>query len=191
MASSSLSLDEIDDIDKSIIALLQETPNITHSEIAKKIGRSQPAVGSRIHRLEEKGIISSQFGLNFKNSSGINLFKVELATKNPEEILRMGKSCPFIINCMKLSGENNIMILLASSSLKKVDNIVDYHFRNQDDITNVKMDIITDFLKDFVLPIDFEMDKHNPEPGKGCGEMCSCQCKEVAIKPVKDPKVRK
>ena len=188
MASSSLPLDEIDDIDKSIIALLQETPNITHSEIAKKIGRSQPAVGSRIHRLEEKGIISSQFGLNFKNSSGIHLIKVELATKNPEEILKMGKSCPFIINCMKLSGENNILILLASSSLKKIDTIVDYHFRNNDDITNVKMDIITEFLKDFVLPIDFEMDKHNPEPGVGCGDMCCCKLDNLKLKPTKDPK---
>ena len=59
----------LDDLDKSIITLLQNQPNITHSKIAKEIGRSQPAVGSRIHRLEERGIVSAQFGLNFKSVS--------------------------------------------------------------------------------------------------------------------------
>ena len=72
-----------DEIDRSIITLLQKHPNITHSEIAKRIGRSQPAVGSRIHRLEEKGVISSQYGINFKNAD-IILAKVELSTKETD-----------------------------------------------------------------------------------------------------------
>lgn len=161
----------LDDLDKDIIMLLQKNPSITHSEIAKKIGRSQPAVGSRIHRLEEKGVISSQFGLNFKHAK-MNLVKVELATKDPEAILEMGKHCPFIINCMKLSGENNILILLASSNLSKIDNVINYHFRNHESITNVKMDIVTGFMKDLILPINFEMDEHQPDPINGCGDMC-------------------
>ena len=164
----------LDEIDKEIITLLQESPNITHSAIAKQIGRSQPAVGSRIHRLEGRGVISSQFGINFKNTSeSVHLVKVEISTKKPDDVYKMGSHCPFIINCMKLSGVNNMMILLACSSLKKIDMVVDYHFRNKDYITNVQMDIITDFCKDFVLPIDFEMDDHDPNEEVGCGEKCA------------------
>ncbi|MHA1820330.1 MAG: Lrp/AsnC family transcriptional regulator [Promethearchaeota archaeon] len=170
----------LDEIDKNIITLLQKDPNITHSEIAKKIGRSQPAVGSRIHKLEEKGIISSQFGLNFKTAK-VYLVKVELSTKKPEEIFEMG-DCPFIINAMKLSGENNVMIFLASSSLKKIDAVVDYHFRNKDYITNIRMDVITDYLKDFVLPIDFEMDEHEPDSENGCGSKCTVARKQLERK---------
>ncbi|MHA1728418.1 MAG: Lrp/AsnC family transcriptional regulator [Promethearchaeota archaeon] len=162
---------DIDEVDKSIISLLQDHPNITHSAIAERIGRSQPAVGSRIHKLEERGIISSKFGINFKNSK-IYLIKLEIASKKPEEVMEMGKYCPFIINVMKLSGRNNVMIFMACSSLKKIDAVIDYHFRNKDYITNVKMDIITDFLKDFILPIDFEMDEHDPNSEIGCGEKC-------------------
>ena len=92
----------LDDIDRNIITLLQKHPNITHSEIAKRIGRSQPAVGSRIHRLEEKGVISSQYGINFKNAD-IILAKVELSTKDPTEMIEMGKFCPFVVNCMRLT----------------------------------------------------------------------------------------
>ncbi len=162
----------LDEIDRSIITLLQKHPNITHSEIAKRIGRSQPAVGSRIHRLEEKGVISSQYGINFKNAD-IILAKVELNSKEPDEIIEMGKYCPFVVNCMKLSGENNILLLLASSSMKKIDAVVDCHFRNHDHIQNVKLDIVTGFVKDFVLPIDFEMDNHDPDPLEGCGDGCA------------------
>ncbi len=162
----------LDDIDRNIITLLQKHPNITHSEIAKRIGRSQPAVGSRIHRLEEKGVISSQYGINFKNAD-IILAKVELSTKDPTEMIEMGKFCPFVVNCMRLSGENNVMLLLASSDMKKIDTVVDCHFRNHESIKNVKLDIITDYVKDFILPIDFEMDEHDPNPIDGCGDNCS------------------
>ncbi len=164
---------KLDNIDKEIISMLQDDPNITHSKIAKEIGRSQPAVGSRIHKLQEKGIISSQIGVNFKNTK-IYLSKIEMATRNPEEIWEMASYCPFVINCMKQSGELNVLLFLASSNLKKLDNIVDYHFRNNDDISKIQMDIVTDFAKDFILPVDFEMDTHEPIPGEGCN---SCKRK--------------
>ena len=165
----------LDQIDKNIITLLQNNANITHSDIAKSIGRSQPAVGSRIHRLQERGIISSQVGINFKNISKIHLIKVELATKKPKDIYTMSEHCPFIINCMKLSGENNMMIFLASTSLKKIDHVVDHHFRNKDHISAIKMDIITDFAKDFILPLDFKMDQLDPET------TCSGSCPAYKI----------
>ncbi|MBD3351642.1 MAG: AsnC family transcriptional regulator [Candidatus Lokiarchaeota archaeon] len=169
---------DLDDLDKSIIMILQKNPNITHSEIAKKIGRSQPAVGSRIHKLEDKGVLSAQFGIDFRVAN-INLIKVEIATRKPEEIFHMAKYCPFIINAMKLSGEKNIMLYMASSSLKKLDNVINYHFRNKDYINDVKMDIVTDYLKPFVLPIDFEMDDHDPDLTNGCGEKCSVRLAEA------------
>ena len=52
---------EIDDTDKEIIELLQENPDITHSEISEKVHKSQPAVGARIIKL--KGSFYSQNAL--------------------------------------------------------------------------------------------------------------------------------
>lgn len=170
MANSISDEFQIDQIDKSIITLLQNNANITHSDIAKSIGRSQPAVGSRIHRLQDRGIISSQVGINFKNISKIHLIKVELATKKPKDIYLMSDHCPFIINCMRLSGENNMMIFLASTSIKKIDSVVDHHFRNKEHVTAIKMDLVTDFCKDFILPLDFKMD--NLDPDTKCGNNC-------------------
>ena len=162
---------KLDDIDRQIISIVQEDPNITHTDIAEKINRSQPTVGMRIKKLEKSGVLVFQPGINFKK---VNLFlaTVEVKTKDPDEVMDMAKCCPFMLNAFRLSGEHNISILLASSKLDKLDNIINYHFRRNPDIGSVSMEIVTDIAKDFILPIDFDSEDHNPTLEDGCGEKC-------------------
>ncbi len=162
---------KLDDIDRQIISIVQEDPNITHTDIAERINRSQPTVGMRIKKLEKSGVLVFQPGINFKK---VNLFlaTVEVKTKNPDELMEMAKCCPFMLNAFRLSGEHNISILLASSKLDKLDNIINYHFRKNPDIGSVSMEIVTDIAKDFILPIDFDSENHNPTIEDGCGERC-------------------
>ncbi len=162
---------KLDDIDKRIITLVQESPNLTHTEIAKKISRSQPTVGMRIKKLKKEGILQFQPGINFRKVD-LHLATVEVKSKNPEEILDMAKFCPFMLNAFKLSGEHNILILLASSKIEKLDNIINYHFRRNPDVSSVSMEIITEIAKDFILPIDFDSEDHDPNIEDGCGEKC-------------------
>ena len=168
MLSERLKLDEID---RQIISIVQEEPNITHTDIAEKINRSQPTVGMRIKKLEKSGVLVFQPGINFKK---VNLFlaTVEVKTKDPDELMEMARCCPFMLNAFRLSGEHNISILLASSKLDKLDNIINYHFRKNPDIGSVSMEIVTDIAKDFILPIDFDSEDHNPTIEDGCGEKC-------------------
>lgn len=162
---------KLDDIDRQIISLVQENPALTHTEIAQRIDRSQPTVGMRIKKLEKNGILQFQPGINFKKVD-LHLATVEIKTKNPEEIMDMAKYCPFMLNAFRLSGEHNVCILLASSKLPKLDNIVNYHFRNNPDILSVSMEVVVDIAKDFILPIDFDSEIHDPTLEDGCGERC-------------------
>jgi DNA-binding Lrp family transcriptional regulator len=86
--------------------------------------------------------------------------------------MEMARYCPFMLNAFRLSGEHNICILLASSQLEKLDNIINYHFRNKEEVGSVSMEIVTDIAKDFILPIDFDSENHNPTLEDGCGEKC-------------------
>ncbi|MBD3255330.1 MAG: winged helix-turn-helix transcriptional regulator [Candidatus Lokiarchaeota archaeon] len=162
---------KLDDIDRKIITLLQERPNLTHTEIADQIDRSQPTVGMRIKKLEKSGILQFQPGINFKKVQ-LYLATVELNTKRPDEALEMAQCCPFMLNAFKLSGEHNICILLASSSLQKLENVVNFHFRNKPEVSRVSMEVVTEIAKDFILPIDFDSEEHEPSLEKGCGEKC-------------------
>lgn len=162
---------KLDDIDRQIITLVQEDPNLTHTQIAERINRSQPTVGMRIKKLEKSGILQFQPGINFKK---VDLFlaTVEINSSNPEEIMEMASCCPFMLNAFRLSGEHNIFILLASSKLDKLDAIVNYHFRKNPEVSLVSMEIVTDIAKDFILPIDFDSEHHEPNEEVGCGEKC-------------------
>lgn len=161
----------LDDIDKKIITLVQQNPQLTHTEIAEKVNRSQPTIGMRIKKLEKNGILQFQPGINFKNVN-IYMATVELKTRHPEDIMEMAQCCPFMLNAFRLSGDHNICILLASSQLEKLDNIINYHFRNKEDVQSVSMEIVTDIAKDLVLPIDFDLENHDPSIEDGCGPKC-------------------
>ena len=67
---------KIDKIDREIIDLLQDDPHLTHMEIAKKVKRSQPTIGMRISKLEEKGLLEVQRGVNFKKVPDLFLSSV-------------------------------------------------------------------------------------------------------------------
>ena len=162
---------KLDDVDRKIISLVQEDPGLTHTQIAEKIDRSQPTVGMRIKKLEQSGILQFQPGINFKKVE-LFLATVEVNTKNPTEILDMAKCCPFMLNAFRLSGEHNICILLASSKLEKLDAVVNYHFRNNKDVSMTSMEVVTEIAKDFILPIDFDSEIHEPNDQEGCGDKC-------------------
>ena len=162
---------KLDDVDRKIISLVQEDPNLTHTQIAEKIDRSQPTVGMRIKKLEKSGILQFQPGINFKKVE-LFLATVEVNSKDPKEILEMARCCPFMLNAFRLSGAHNICILLASSKLEKLDAVVNYHFRNNPDVSMTSMEIVTEIAKDLILPIDFDSEEHEPNDEVGCGDKC-------------------
>ena len=83
MMSNAYSMDEID---QKIVQLIQRKPNLTHTEIATHISRSQPTVGMRIRKLEEAGILNFHAGINLKDVD-LYLAMVWISTNNPEKII--------------------------------------------------------------------------------------------------------
>ncbi|MFW9874354.1 MAG: Lrp/AsnC family transcriptional regulator [Candidatus Thorarchaeota archaeon] len=145
----------LDEIDKRIVTFIQKDPSITYTQIAKKVSRSQPTVGTRIKKLEESGILKLQAGLNLKNL-GYYYAKIELQTSDPEEVIRIIKSCPYMIHGYRVYGISNFLIIIAFSILKNLDKIVNFHFRINPNISVVKIEIISEIINEFVIPIDLE-----------------------------------
>jgi DNA-binding Lrp family transcriptional regulator len=158
----------IDNDDRKIMSLLQENPDLTHSEIAEKINKSQPAVGARILKLERKGLQATQFGIELRE----NKFSVALVTmhaKDPKSVLDMIACCPYVINAFKTSGKTNVLVWLVGSRLDKIEEIVEIHFRSKSDITHVNMSVVIETINRLVLPLNFNFESHN---NVKCGEGC-------------------
>jgi DNA-binding Lrp family transcriptional regulator len=147
----------MDEIDKQIIELVQKQPNLTHTQIASQVNRSQPTVGMRIKRLEKAGVLQFQAGINLK-SADLFCARVDFQTTMPEEVYASVKNCPFLVNAFRLSGDINMSILIVGFDLAALDKIVNHHFRNKSYIRKISMDVITDIMSDFILPLDMNFD---------------------------------
>ena len=148
---------KIDEIDKSIIELIQKEPMLTHTEIAKRVDRSQPTIGMRIRKLEKAGVLKFQAGINVKTMDLI-LARVEIQTLEPNETIELVKRCPYMLNAFRLSGTFNLSVLVIGSKLAHIDEMVNNHFRKNPNVSSVYIDIITDVTNDFVLPFDFNFE---------------------------------
>ncbi|MHA1196942.1 MAG: Lrp/AsnC family transcriptional regulator, partial [Promethearchaeota archaeon] len=148
----------IDDDDYKIIELIEKNPDITHSEIAREIEKSQPAVGARIIKLERKHLLTKQVGFNIKNVD-IKVAIVFISTKDVDKIVEKIKKCPFINHAFKISGEFNLLCFIAASDLQTIEKLVDLCFRKDPNVINVKTNILIESVHDFVIPIDFQIEK--------------------------------
>ncbi|MFW9820092.1 MAG: Lrp/AsnC family transcriptional regulator [Candidatus Thorarchaeota archaeon] len=163
----------IDEIDCRIMDLIQREPSLTHTEIANHVNRSQPTVGMRIKKLENLGVLKYQAGINIKVAD-LCFVRVELQTKNPRKVIEMVKKCPFMLNAFRLSGESNMSILMIGLSLKDLDYVVNHHFRNDHEICDVHIDVISDVVNDFVLPVDLNLEDGKLNLKRTCCEKCNC-----------------
>ena len=163
---------KIDEIDKNIIEIIQKDPMLTHTEIAKKVNRSQPTIGMRIRKLEKSGVLKFTAGINVKTMD-LLLARVDIQTLNPEDTVKLVKNCPYMLNAFRLSGTSNLSILLVGNKLAHLDEIVNHHFRKDSNVSEVHMDIITDVTNDFVLPFDFKFESCNLTSSDHCCGRCS------------------
>lgn len=148
---------KIDEVDKQIIQLLQNNPEMTHSEISEKVHKSQPAVGARIIKLRRKNLLATQIGVNFKKVD-IKLAKVTMLVKNVGDLLDKIENCPFVLHAFKISGNTNLLVLIAAPDIKTIDSMVDLCWRSHPDIITINVSYIISSVKDLILPVSFDIE---------------------------------
>ncbi len=169
---------DLDSTDLTILKYILDDPKISQHTIAKKINKSQPAVGARIKKYEKLGLLQYQTGINFKKAN-LSMVIVNLKAIDTSNVWKMAEYCPFIVNAFRISGKYNICLLLVSTKIEKLDKIVNYHFRTNPGIKKISMELISDFARDFILPIDFNIETLKPSMKDGCGACEFCQNKKI------------
>lgn len=150
----------LDDRDNTILSLMQKDPSVSQEEIAKKIKLSQPSVGARIRKLQEKGILNNINGVNFRVVD-LEIAKIDVTSTDTGDIINEFKDCPFFLNALITSGKHNLCLFFMATDLKRLEGVVNHHLRGNPKVKDVEMNVIISTAKDFVLPlnIDFENKK--------------------------------
>ena len=104
---------------------------------------------------KSSGIYGPKWALILKDVSHLTLVRLDLETSRANDMIELGKFCPYVINTMKMSGEENISILLAASDERRLENVIDRHYRQKPYVDRIKICRMIECGEKLVLPMDF------------------------------------
>jgi Lrp/AsnC family transcriptional regulator, leucine-responsive regulatory protein len=118
---------EIDEIDKSILSILQDDGAISNVELARRISLSPPAVHARIKRLEELGYIRQYVALLDREKVGYEMLciiSVTLQFHHMEQINTFREAVmtmPEVLECLFLTGEFDYLLKVVVRSRHELE----------------------------------------------------------------------
>ncbi len=162
-----------DDMDKKILLLLLQNPEISQTELAKQLGVSQPAVSARIRRLKEKGESVHLIGVDVKKAQ-LFLAKIDISTADPEHLIKFFEKCPLYLNCFLTSGKYNLLVFLIGENMRSIMSCVDSHLRKNPLIKEIEFNIIVTPIREFIIPIKPILEKKEINP-------CEIDCSNCTL----------
>ena len=117
----------LDNIDKSILHILQKNARTPVKDIAKAVFLSSPAVSARIEKLEKSGIITGyhaqvnpmMFGYHIK--AFINL---EVEPEQKKEFYPFIDKIPNVIECNCVTGDYAMLVEVAYKTTVELDHFI-------------------------------------------------------------------
>ena len=138
----------MDELDSKIIQLMMRNARMPVKEIAKQVNLTSPAVSSRIHRMEQEGIIGGYtVTLNrpadrvyvdalislsvapSKHHPGENnrvqaLISIQTAASERDHFLKMIQGEPQILQCYRVTGSYNFIVKVSCPGIDALEHLL-------------------------------------------------------------------
>lgn len=111
-----------------ILALLEDNPRMSVSELARRVGMSAPATRERIQRMEEAGVIRG-YRLELDPAAlGYPITAIIRVRPMPgklPKIAELAMSLPQVVECHRITGEDCFILKVGLDSLDNFDLVLD------------------------------------------------------------------
>ena len=140
-----------DSKDIQILELLQKDGRSTASDIAKEVKLSIPAVGERIKKLSEKGIIDKFVSvLNHKNA-GLDLtafvFIVSEHSDNYDEFINKANECKAVMECHSITGSGSHILKIRAKNSQGLEDLL-YEIQNWPGVSRTQSNVVLSSYKE-------------------------------------------
>lgn len=111
-----------------MLALLQDDPRMSISELARRVGMSAPAIRERVQRMEEAGVIRGcrldidPAALGYPIAA---IIRVRPMPGKLPKIAELAASLPQVVECHRITGEDCFILKVRLDSLDNLDTILD------------------------------------------------------------------
>jgi DNA-binding Lrp family transcriptional regulator len=120
----------IDEIDGSILEILQAEGRLSNVDLAKRINLSPPATHARLRRLEELGFIRQYAALLDREKAGFDMLcfvHISLQLHQPrqvEEVRAAVRQIPEVLECHHVTGEYDYLLKVVIRNRKDLERFV-------------------------------------------------------------------
>ena len=117
----------MDELDNKIIRLLMRNARMPVKEIAQQVNLTSPAVSSRIHRLEQEGVIGGYTVLLHQPGEAARvqaLISIQTTVAAREDVWRMIPGEPQILQCYRVTGSYNFIVKVSCASIDELEHLL-------------------------------------------------------------------
>jgi len=121
---------DLDELDKAILAALQANGRVSNAELARRINLSPPATHARIRRLEDQGYIRQYTALLDRDKAGydmlcfVNISLQMHQFEQVEQFREVVSQMPEVLECYHITGEFDYLLKVVIHNRKDLERFV-------------------------------------------------------------------
>jgi Lrp/AsnC family transcriptional regulator len=118
---------DLDQIDRRLLAILQEDATVAIAELAERVGLSQTPCWKRVKRLQDAGVITARVALLNRESLdlGLTVFVAVKTGRHDEDWLETfaagAKSLPEVVEFYRMSGDVDYLLKVVVRDIAAYD----------------------------------------------------------------------
>ena len=117
----------MDELDSKIIQLMMRNARMPVKEIAKQVNLTSPAVSSRIHRMEQEGIIGGYTVTLNRPEDRVYvdaLISLSVAPSKHEAFLHLIQNSKEVLQCYHVTGDYTFLIKVSCGSMPQLEHLI-------------------------------------------------------------------
>ena len=151
----------LDELDRSILAQLQEDASVSGAELARRVGLSAPGLQKRVKRLREIGVVTKLVALLSREAIDLDLLcfvHVTLAHHQPDGVSgfrRAVQAMPEVLECHHLTGEFDYLLKVVAANHRDLEHFLVHRLTPTPGVDKIRTSIVLNEIKaSTALPLD-------------------------------------
>ena len=123
-----LSDQRLDATNRQLIAALQADARLSLAELGRRVGLTAPAVGERLQRLEDAGVIRGYHADVDPRALGLTLgvvIRVRPAPRQIPKVAEAARESPEVVLCERITGEDCFIIRADVRDVDHLEELID------------------------------------------------------------------
>jgi Lrp/AsnC family transcriptional regulator, leucine-responsive regulatory protein len=123
-----LSDQQLDDVNRRLIEALQENARLSLAELGRRVGLTAPAVGERLLRLEQSGVIRGYHADIDPRALGLELsvvLRIRPAARMIGKVAELARATPEVTECHRVTGEDCFVMRAHVRDVTHLEELID------------------------------------------------------------------